>query len=260
MKIKKSKTSPPLFSTCSTLHSFLLTVTVSQIANAKKKITPTPSPAGAPPTVWTEPWTDTNYLSRWDVVTDNCYSVNSGFMEMTCESGGITSKQRWSRDNEIIVEGEVSAENAVPDANGEKKYWGGLTLFNEHKNEKGWDDSRYGELAVQSQVPPTSWYKDSIVTLTNELGGMFKVIQPATPGSIYKFKIHYKKDGKPSKKRSGFKYFYYVNDKLVQSIDASMLENPNIFILCVATGAGGVTSARAHCEFGPIKVTGEMVQ
>ncbi|MBI2593159.1 hypothetical protein HYW44_00765 [Candidatus Daviesbacteria bacterium] len=229
------------------------------LAQAKKpKKTPFPSPtSNALFTTWTEDWTNPNYLERWDIVTDNCFSVNSGVMEMNnCQAGGITSKQKWDKNYEIIVEGTVAAENSVADEYNIKRYWGGLTLFNRYINPSGYDDSRYGEIAVQSEVPPTYGLKDSIITLTNEYAANLKIIQPATPKQFYKFKIHFKQDGKKGKKSSGYKYFYYVNDSLVHSYPSSMVDNPNIFILCVATGSGGVTIGRASCKFGPITVTG----
>ncbi len=238
---------------------FLTQNQTSFFAQAKKpKKTPSPSPtSNALLTTWTEDWTNPNYLERWDIVTDNCFSVNSGVMEMNnCQAGGITSKQKWDKNYEIIVEGTVAAENSVADEYNIKHYWGGLTLFNRYITSTGVDQSRYGELAVTYNVPPSSGGTDNIIALTNEYGGNFKIIQPATPGQFYKFKINYKMDGKKGKKSSGYKYFYYVNDSLVHSYPSTIVDNPNIFILCVATGSGGVTIGRATCKFGPIKVSG----
>src|SRR3989344_759151 len=220
-------------------------------------------------TTWVEGWNnDEGVQARWNRVGGVCWHVpRPGLLEMVCESQGLTSISHWDLLHNITVEGEVMGENEGPAQDGGTAFWAGLTLFDRHiinvdehndgKLEEV-DDSRYAELTHMAWMRPGDpAHFPQIASLTNERypypgRGEFRTLQSAPPGSKHQFKIVYQ--------AAEQQYLYYVDDmkKPVHQVPAHMLEDPNIFILCVAVRWNNevVTKARAHCEFGPITVTG----
>lgn len=224
-------------------------------------LTPTPQPTFTPLPVWTPNFNSNEDVAQeWDLVLAKCHSITTpGILDMECESQGLTSKQKWNKNYDITLKGSVQAWNSRP-AKGYPPYWGGLTLFDQQTIEIGGeliDDSRYAELAVQSQVA-RDIDTDSVISLTDErrpypAWGVLEELLTIVPQTWQNFKIVYK--------AAENMYHYYINDNSdpVFTIEARMVDDPNIFFLCVGLGKGAVgpsTDARARCRFKKLIVEG----
>lgn len=197
-----------------------------------------------PSLFWTEDWTG-DVSSRWDYVTQYCYTAAPGTVHMVCESAAIYSKVQF--DGTQPIEATVWMKGASAAISTSNWFWVGFTLL-----VKDDPDSHYVELAVERNM----FYKDGAIdfvhlsfpnTIDTCCSTLAPALIPALEDTTYKVTIRYKPG----------RVTYLINDQVVHSVAVNIGGNPKVGILCVAEEPGtSKPGSLADCHFGKIIVIG----
>lgn len=233
-----------LFST----FSFLLLIAITTRLSFSQE-----SLAATRATTWTEPWDSYNsVLERWDGNGDagpgfnpRCFTVPSpGTLDMKCQSGALHSKLHIDRNYSFTIQGRVRAEPNSP----HNRFWGGIGPLRESPD--GNDDSlcQYANLNSSGGMG-----YDGVVALFNCYAVTWP---PAQPGRWFDFKITWT----PISATTG-RYSFYVDGSLKYTTGTYTLGgNPVIKIYCVSVHPNTPNDgSSAHCQFGPVTVTGVLI-
>lgn len=204
--------------------------------------------------VWREPFDSAESVAtRWDYVTQHCFDVPySGTLRMSCESGGLVSRQAW--DSSKPIDARVWMR-ALPDPNSTTdRFWGGFTLLYRDDPPAGnnWLPE-YVEVALERGIAP---YNDGdpaahIVHLTTpRASACCDKLAAYTPGEWMEVRIVYEPG----------QVAYFVNGSLLKTVRVTLGGPVRLDLLCVAVNPGESSpGARALCEFGLLEVRGTTV-
>jgi hypothetical protein len=191
--------------------------------------------------VWFEDWHD---AAAWRPAGEPCWQVEDGLLAMDCQSAGLVTHQRWSRHFRVEVEVEVRAWSDFFDGD---RYFAGIGPYNDDGG-----DWNYGSSALWSRMPPWQGVPgDWLALLVDEVVPPALAV-PIVEGQAYTLRTAYRPEGV---------YEFWLDGVLVAERPGMLYDDPAIFLVCASVGEGTPDDGSlAHCEFGPVTVSGVPVE